>query len=384
MTTVATDTKPKYKPEEVMKALSKAKMALMLMNNSFIASIALQMKHVISESVSTAATDGISVYYNPDFFMSCSEKERVGLLAHEVWHPALLHFHRIGFRDPRVWNMAGDHVINLMLIDHGFELPEGALKDLKFKGMSTEEVYDYLEKDPNSQDPNFEEDILESPDDSGGSNGPSSDYLDQIQDMVVKAVTEARMNEQAGLIPAEVNRQVDDLINPKLDWRQLLNRFIDAYSNRDYSWKRPNKRFMPGYMPSVYSEDIEHIMFAIDTSGSVHDDQLAAMLAEIETVNDTFSPQRLTVVDCDYKIHNIFEIETSSEIKSLEFTGGGGTSFDPVMRLAEDQKPTLLIYFTDLWAEHYTADAEWTVPTLWICYSDHEPQGYGDTVYCEI
>ena len=57
----------------------------------------------------------------------------------------------------------------------------------------------------------------------------------------------------------------------------------------------------------------------------------------------------------------------------------------PVLKLAQEEQPTILLYFTDLYAEHIpqTDEALYPFETMWICYSKHTPQGYGETIYYE-
>lgn len=103
---------------------------------------------IISRGITaTAATDGRRLVLNPDFFCKLSEDQRIGLLAHETSHPALGHPFRRGGREADLWNQAADHAINLMLIDTGFQLPEGGCYDPRFKGLGAERIYEILKKE---------------------------------------------------------------------------------------------------------------------------------------------------------------------------------------------------------------------------------------------
>ena len=94
--------------------LRHAKIDLMT-KSVFLSTICLSLKHRFTEEIPTAATNGLSIIYNPDFLNGLTAQERTGLLAHEVWHVAFNHLTRIGERDRMIWNKAGDYVINLML-----------------------------------------------------------------------------------------------------------------------------------------------------------------------------------------------------------------------------------------------------------------------------
>src|SRR5205085_500100 len=80
----------------------------------------------------TAATDGRDIFINPRFWNGLTPAERLGLLAHEVLHAALLHVPRRGKRNPLIWNIAADIVVNgIVLAQEGFVLPKGHLRNMQ-------------------------------------------------------------------------------------------------------------------------------------------------------------------------------------------------------------------------------------------------------------
>jgi len=368
----------------LQKELDKTKIGLMMQGGTFLIGVGLMMQHVFTESVDTAATDGKRIYFNPSFFSSLKKPERIGVLAHEIMHVALMHMIRLGTRDHNVYNQAGDYVINDILRNSGYILPEPHLYDAKYHGWSTEEVYDDLIKEGAGQDkPNILGGDIDYSE--GESSEVKGDIATSVQDTVMKARAQAKMdsNEQ-GTIPGEVDRLIDELINPVLDWTQLLARFMDSNAKNDYTWTRPNKRFFPNhYMPSMYSESIDNVTVTVDTSGSVSDDMLSEILTEIKNVYDTYQPNNMTIIDCDSSIHHIHHVDDSTDIMSLKFTGGGGTSFIPPLDYCKEHGTNVLLYFTDLYAERICPDDGYEFDTLWICYSNHEPQEYGETIYYE-
>lgn len=368
----------------LQKELDKTKIGLMMQGGTFLIGVGLMMQHVFTESVDTAATDGKRIYFNPSFFSSLKKPERIGVLAHEIMHVALMHMIRLGTRDHNVYNQAGDYVINDILRNSGYILPEPHLYDAKYHGWSTEEVYDDLIKEGAGQDkPNILGGDIDYSE--GESSEVKGDIATSVQDTVMKARAQAKMdsNEQ-GTIPGEVDRLIDELINPVLDWTQLLARFMDSNAKNDYTWTRPNKRFFPNhYMPSMYSESIDNVTVTVDTSGSVSDDMLSEILTEIKSVYDTYQPNNMTIIDCDSSIHHIHHVDDSTDIMSLKFTGGGGTSFIPPLDYCKEHGTNVLLYFTDLYAERICPDDGYEFDTLWICYSNHEPQEYGETIYYE-
>src|SRR5664279_2071569 len=130
--------------------IQKARTTLLL-DHPFFGSLLFRLKGRESRSISTMATDGVSLYYNPEFVDTLNSATLAGVLAHEVMHPALQHHVRRSKRDPRQWNEACDYAINPLLLDAGLSLPEGVLVDHRFRGMSAERIYNLIE-DEEDQD----------------------------------------------------------------------------------------------------------------------------------------------------------------------------------------------------------------------------------------
>jgi len=374
------------KPIDHQKLLDKCKIALMMKGSVFLATVAFSMKHKFYDGIPTADTNGLEVRYNPQFFEDLTEEERVGLIAHEAWHVALQHMFREDGKDHEVWNKAGDYVINQLLHDASYDLPSGGLQDNQFRDWSTNQVYDYLmeqDEQKNSGNGDFFCDVREPP--KGGDGETDKEAAEKLKNTVkgilVKATNQSKMQgEQAGNIPAEILRELDKLINPILPWETLLDRFLSDHCKDDYSWARPNKRFMPDMiMPSQFSESLGSITIAIDTSGSITDDDMSKILSEITSIKERFNPKELIILDCDYDIHSEYVVTEDMQICDLQFRGGGGTSFQPVIDYCNKQKPQALLYFTDLYASVPENVGEY--PILWLCYSEHEPMPIGDTIY---
>lgn len=90
--------------------------------------------------IKTACTDGKNIKFNPLMVACITIEEIIFILAHEALHIALFHHLRRGNWDHGIWNAAGDYVINALLVKSGLKIPEGALYDPRFDGMSTEQV----------------------------------------------------------------------------------------------------------------------------------------------------------------------------------------------------------------------------------------------------
>lgn len=362
---------------EYEEALERAKVHLMCKSGSvFFSSVSMNLEHKFSTDIPTAVTNGKSILYNPDFFMGLNAEERVGLICHEAAHVAFMHMFRRGDRDHKMWNYAADYVINILLIDSGFKLPACGLYDEKFRDWSSDQVYEYLESNAIEIPMNYVCDLTEP---TEGMPEHELEVLEQeITNIVIAASQRTQMG--GGKVPAEIARELDNLINPKLNWKELLFRFVDSKIKEDSTWKRPNHKYLPEfYLPSKQSDKINNLTVAIDTSGSINQELLTEMLSEIQYINEVLKPDNLTIIDCDYMIHNVYHVTNNDSILELKFSGGGGTRFGPVIDYCKDHETNLLLYFTDLDGPQITEEQSY--PILWVCNSDHPPAPTGETIY---
>ena len=338
------------------KAFSKAKVGIMSEHQSvFISTILFSLHHSWDETIPTACTNGKFLKMNPDFFMELSEKERMFLLAHESWHVAFSHILRLEGRDHLRWNKAADYVINIMLRDAGYSMPTGGLINADYRGWSSEQVYDDL--DESADDDDFDSDLEET--------DGTEESIEAIKEMVVSAAMQAGMSNEAGSIPGEIQREVDKLTNPKLDWKTILQNHMSAFAQNDYTFRKPNRRFFPShFLPSLYSEDMAEIAIAVDTSGSVTKDEFTAFLSEINSIKESLNPTLTTIIDFDTKIRNVHELSQDESIDNVEFHGGGGTRLQCVFDHYTKHEPTVLIVFSDLYC--VPIDVEPNYPVIWI------------------
>lgn len=364
-------------------ALNKAKIGLMTRRNSvFITTVLFSLKMRWNEDIPTAQTNGFFIHINPDFFMSLDPEVRISLLAHEAWHVCFQHMVRCGLRDPFLFNVAGDHVINTMLENNGFKIGDGWLCDHKYDGQTTEQVYDDLEKNPPTngggpmagdvQQPT-RPDGSDDPNNGDGSNPSQQEIEQHIREVMVKASAQSRMSGDApGTIPGDIQIAIDKLLNPKLPWNIILANYLHSMAKEDYSFRKPNRRFMPDViLPSLYSESLDHIAIAVDTSCSVSDREFTAMVSEINHIKDMMDPNLMTIVDFDTRIHKIQTRDKSQSVRDLNFTGRGGTSLFPVFEHFDAKPPTCLLVFSDLECAKIEKDPGY--PVIWICINN--PRG---------
>ncbi len=373
-------------PQEKLK---KAKIHLLMVSSVFLSTFTFNLRHIVETSpAGTAHTDGFKVVYDPKFLETLSVPEITGLMAHEVWHVVFNHITRRGTREKKYYFAAADYVINLILTNAGFTLPKGGLIDKRFARMSTEEVYEIL-KSENTKVPEecishvVESDATLDEDnekESNQGNGSVNDVEDHIRSLLIRSSNQAAVGEEYGDIPGEVLREIKRLTNPVVPWSQLMMNFLTEKTNNDYSWRRLNRKLFPTYLlPGIYSEALTNITVAIDTSGSIDEETLSKILSEITYIHESMQPESMTIIDCDSRIHEVYDVDQFTDIDTLKFSGGGGTNFKPVFDYCEKEIPTVLIYFTDLYATSIIKNPNY--PVLWICYSDHKPAEIGETIY---
>ena len=357
-------------------ALSKAKIQLMSRPDSaFFTTILFSLRFRWDETHPTAYTDGTWLGINPKWFMGLSSEERVFLLIHEAMHVAYMHMLRLGERDPQKWNHAADYVINLMLIERGFIMPKDGLLDHAYKGMSTEEVYNKLpEKDRSKiildlKEPTEQTDSVQR----------------EIEDILVRASIQSKMqNDAIGTIPGEIAIFLEKLLNPKLPWQRILQKYMNNMAKNDYSFRKPNRRYFPKYhLPSMYSEKLMNIAIAVDASGSVSDAEFLRFISETNGILKMMKPDKITLVQFDTEIKSVDEVKSVQELSKVKFSGRGGTLISPVIQWANENKPQLLLVFSDGQFRFYEYPTK--IPVVWLIHGKPDfTAPYGKVIHYEM
>jgi predicted metal-dependent peptidase len=368
-----------------IKAFKQTQMKL-LTKEPFVATVMLNLHHRYDdtgEQCPTAMTDGITITYNQEWFLGLTPAERIFLLAHEVWHVILQHTDpdRLGNRDRKIWNHAGDYVINYILKDQNVgEMPENGLYNKDFKEKSTEEVYDLI-KDESEET----QAIIGAMNPMGNDVKPtlmSAEDKMTITQAIVQAAS-AVSGQEAEKLPGFVKEMIDKILHPQHDWKAQLRDFVSAKTKNDYAWSRPNRRTDPDlYMPSLYSETPESIVIAIDTSGSIQPKDLEAFLGEIKSIHEDVRPLNTHIIQVDTQVHAPMHFGEWDRIPTtLEAEGRGGTNFQPAFDWAEDHNPSCLIYLTDLYARDPVPPS---YPTLWVSTTAKKEGPFGRTIHLKI
>lgn len=361
------------------KTLSKATKTLML-KEPFYGLFLVSLNKEWNEQKPTACVSKHNIGYkleiNTDFWNSLSQEHQLGLLKHELLHIVFFHVNiHEEFQNKKLANIAMDIEIN-QYIDSDM-LPNGALLPSTFPELNLplkvgcREYYRLLQDEVQGgcqNSPQLGQMLKEAEQwetygngnirDENGNIIPVHDWKDfeglsEAEKKLLKSQTEHvlsdianSVNKSCGNLPGEVQSLLKSLEKepPKFDWRGYLRRFSGG-SQKVYTKKlkrKPNKRFDEN--PGLKIKQRRHMLLAIDTSGSVNENELKEFFNEIDHIHKTGT--EITVVQCDTAISNISAYKPNHEIKIY---GRGGTSFQPVIDYYNENfhKYTSLVYFTD-------------------------------------
>lgn len=391
--------------------LLRARSAL-IVSQPFFGCLALQLAPVVDSAIETMATDGKSLFYNPAFVCGLAERELIGVMAHEVMHPALGHHARRGRRDPETWNRAADYAINRELIAAGFTLPKGALLDSRYDGLGAEAIYSALggsakpkerpqagqegQPQAGAADPGEGAGEQGKPgsgapgeagkpgEGRGGTRAPDPGGCGGVIDAapphdeagLEEAATEwqAKVRQAAmiakatgcGTMPAIVARIIGELNEPNVSWRDVLRRFADCSAHKRQSWNRPNRRFIGAgsYMPGYVADSPNHIVCVVDVSGSMNALAIRAAFSELQSVLDEGAADRVTISCCNTAVTGSWSY-TAGDIIDAKPSGGGGTRFAPAFKWIADHAPdaSAIVYLTDLDCRDFGPEP--FAPVLW-------------------
>ena len=305
----------------------------------------------------TAYTDGINKVYCREYVAEykCESKLR-GLILHENLHVGLKQIprHRDLNHDHKLLNYAMDFVVNDIIKNTDgvvgvnkeplVLLPDGALYNSMFHDWSVRRVYNYLKQRKDELDRADEQGSEPQPcpeqgkSSSGGEpqegetdiddalrnmdKGTDDHRFGEVADMdaeqikklegeIDKALRQGGM--LAGRMGGNIPRVIGELLEPQVDWREVLREFVQsAMRGKDeYTWRKMSKPYLANdmYIPSMHSETMGELVVAIDTSGSIDNEQISAFASELASICDVCNPDKVRVLWWDTKVHGeqVFE-----------------------------------------------------------------------------
>ena len=329
----------------------------LLRKEPFFATFSRKVEKVADSSIPTAAiafndqTYRFMLIYNPDFFDSLTDIQKVGVIKHEFYHLILEHLTKRKTFDPmkepekwKVWNIAADLAINGYISD---ELPkaacipgEGPFAEY-VSGCTTEAYFKKLMEDKESESGPYEpqegsdggedgpatlDDHSGWPDESVGSQMPQI-AAEKLKDMVKESVEKAEKTNNWGSVPYDMREEIQKIIKVTISPESVLRYFIktSSKSNRVSTVRRINPRY-PYIHPGRKSRKVANIAISIDQSGSVDDNMLQTFFSFL---NKFASIATFTVVPFDSTVcEEAIYVWKKGETRKWERVRYGGTNFD--------------------------------------------------------
>jgi predicted metal-dependent peptidase len=299
-----------------------------------------------------------------------------GVILHENKHKMYRHmltWQHLWKQNPRKANVACDYVINIEIHDEGVrtngfvKLPECGLFDEKYRGMNSQQVFDQL---PDEQ--------------GGGGNGGGMDEhgWEDAKDMTAEEVKELQEEIDnairqgailAGKVGGNLSRCFNDLMSAKVDWREALREFVSSVSQGkdDSTWRKPNRRWLQHdvYMPSTISESMESILIAVDTSGSIRDEDINKFLSEVVGIMNNVNPEQVHLLYWDSEVagHEVYGMGDGDKLlSSTKPKGGGGTTPSCITDYMKEHsiKTECAVVLTDGYVGGDWG-GDWSCPVLW-------------------
>jgi predicted metal-dependent peptidase len=229
--------------------------------------------------------------------------------------------------------------------------------------------------------------ILEPPTDPA-TGAPDLPDESEFREAIARAAAAAK---SMGKLPGNIQRMVDELLTPQVDWRDHIRMLVTGkIGARRETWARPDRRRLAlnpiVVMPGRRGFGAECVVVAVDTSGSIGATELQAFFTEIGGVLNDCKPKRIFVIGCDTRVTQVDEVSTLDEFEGMRakgIKGGGGTRFEPVFDYVEKHnlRPETLIYMTDMMGSFPTEAPRY--PTIWAATTDHEGP-WGETVRIKL
>jgi predicted metal-dependent peptidase len=249
------------------------------------------------------------------------------------------------------------------------------LYDEKYVGWTSEAVYDDLEKRKVKKELTLDVHLEAGKDGKNSKNGIPIDISDEdlkkIREEMKGKVLQAA-NAAAGKMPASLKRLINDLVEPKVNWRDLLRQSIQSCITDDFTWMRPNRKHMYGgiFLPTLDKDETIDIQIAIDMSGSISDAMARDFLSETYGIMQLYHDFKIGILCFDTQVYNYqtFTKDTQDDLLKYKPIGGGGTDFDAFWKYWNENQiePKLAVIFTDgfpfgSWGPENYCDTLWVI-----------------------
>jgi len=387
--------------DEILDKIIVARIGL-LMRHPFFGNMATRLKIIENNDwVPTAATDGRHLYWNRQFFEQLSTRQIEFVIAHEILHCVFDHLTRREDRDPKVYNIASDYIVNNTLVKEriGEKVDQFPIyQDFKYDGWSSEQVYDDIYKKYDEEELEQLGQLLdehidwegdgndgqsggkEGEADNEGKGGPpkySKEELRQIRDEIKESMINAAQTAGAGNVPGNIQRMIKEITEPKMNWRELLRQQIQSTIRNDYTFARPSRKgwHTGAILPGMNFDETIDVCIALDMSGSIGNEQAQDFLGEVKGIMDEYKDYNIKIWCFDTDVYNEqdYSADGGDDLLEYEIHGGGGTDFMANWRYMHenDIQPKKFIMFTDgypwdSWGEEDYCD------TIFVVHSNYD------------
>jgi predicted metal-dependent peptidase len=365
----------------------------------------LLLSHItfnIDETIETACTDGERIYFSPKFLDELDDDELDFVMMHEILHIALQHCFRYNERDPELFNIACDIVVNSNILLSA-DMDEDSITLSKY-GVSmhtapdgkegfhytAEQVYEMLPSMPDKPKRGGRNSASGFWDDhETWQDQPDDDYESEQWDHLLQTACEVisirEPSQSYGGGPLMAQRLMRLGRKSEIDWRTVLQEFLQEEIN-DYSFSPPDRRFADSdfFLPD-YNEKEEvpgKVWFLIDTSGSISDQAINAAYGEICSAIEQFGGKLEGLLSfTESYVTEPISFHSITELMDIKPIGGGGNDFSDIFRymrnhMAEDL-PGYIVIITDGYDRFPPESDAMGVPVLWLINNENATPPWG-------
>lgn len=390
-----------------------------LCNHGFYGLLLMHMIYSIDEGCETAYTDGERIAFSPTFLERLSDKELDFVMMHEILHVVLQHCLRGEDKDNERYNIAADIVTNSTIMHENDDKVSSITLSQYGESMhiapdgkegylyTAEEVYEMLQSKQKNSDSGNEKSKkagnVASKNGRAGKVQQSRKNMDKpvakrwddhsqwekfeedstLRDVWVKnfaecceAIKVRDASNNRGTLPMFAQRMLEKLKKPQTDWRTILNDFVQE-EICDYSFSPPDRRFQdcPFFLPDFNemgkNDNISDILFFIDTSGSISDDDMTTAYSEIKGAIDQYDGKLQGWLGFfDAAIIEPKPFSSFEEFIVIKPAGGGGTDFQIIFEYVnqhmKEKEPNCIIILTDGYAPFPKEELANDIPVLWL------------------
>lgn len=287
-----------------------------------------------------------------------------------------------------------NELLNKFVNDHNAFVIEKAQQELE------EQIRNYKQQEGNDVDLYDEEDEQMV---TGNEDGQPMMSMEQLAQMLMASVMKVKgdmafigdmlknvvietMSQSRGKYPSGLISMIEAIMAPPvITWQQVLAKLLNSIpaGKKPTVFRRnrlhPERLDLKGKLPDKELD----IVFAIDTSGSVTNQEISEIANEIFAITKLMKT-KITVLECDTIVGKVYEANCPEEVQ-LDVSGRGGTSFTPVFEWIKENKnnDTILIYASDGYGEYKLEEDNITQSTIWLmtrekaclsCKNDVRPQ----------